>query len=72
MFGVTDNVRILSNTILTNADLRDSNLTNTDLSHITLNSSIFNCESLGTADLTGNTDQIRIVDLHNKEISNCQ
>ena len=61
-----------NDTKLINADLRDSDLTNADLTLTRLNGSIFNCESLKTADLTGNTSQIHIVDSHNNEVSNCQ
>jgi uncharacterized protein YjbI with pentapeptide repeats len=60
-----------NDTKLINADLRDSNLTNADLTLTRLNSSIFNCESLRTANLTGNTNQFHIVDSNNKEVSSC-
>ena len=58
----------LSNTDITDSDLRYIDLTNTTLYLTDLRESFFECNGLNTTNFTINTNQVHIVDSNLKEI----
>ncbi len=56
---------------LTQADLRGSYLTNASLHLADLDDSLFDCNSVKTANFTVNTTQVHIVDSNLDVVSNC-
>jgi uncharacterized protein YjbI with pentapeptide repeats len=60
-------------TSLDRADLRSADLTGANLTLTNLSEAVFNCDSLRTAGLNGNTSQFHIVNnSESVEISDCK